>query len=135
MRPEGSHYITGVGPPADRDPAAFDWEVDHDLFEDIIWPALAHRIPAFEEIKVTSSWAGLYEYNTEDQNAIVGRHPTVNNFLFANGFSGHGLQQSPAIGRAVSELLTHGHFKTLDLSPFKYERFASGDLVLEKCVV
>ncbi len=98
-------------------------------------PALAHRVPQFEAIKVINSWVGHYAYNTKDQNAIVGRHPEVTNFVFCNGFSGHGLQQSPAVGRGVSELLIHGEYRTLDLTPFRYERFAEGDLLLEKAII
>ena len=78
-------------------------EVDHALFESRIWPALAARVPAFEAVRVRSSWAGYYEYNTYDQNGIVGPHPQVANLLLANGFSGHGLQQAPAVGRSVAD--------------------------------
>ena len=81
-------------------------EVDYPLFDEIIWPAIAHRIPAFEAVKVTNAWAGWYDYNTLDQNGVIGPHGEIDNFFFANGFSGHGLQQSPAIGRAIMELIT-----------------------------
>ncbi|MDE0493923.1 MAG: FAD-binding oxidoreductase, partial [Acidimicrobiaceae bacterium] len=96
VRTDGAAYMAGC--PPDRDPPVDhdDFDMDHDIFEDKVWPALAHRIPAFERIKVTSRWAGHYAYNRFDHNAVVGPHPEVSNFLFVNGFSGHGMQQSPA---------------------------------------
>lgn len=128
VRPEGSVYITG-GAEAEAgesaaDPADFD--PDWPLFEEAIWPVLATRIPAFEAIKPTRAWAGHYDYNTLDQNAVVGPHPLVGNFLFANGFSGHGLQQAPAVGKALAELIVHGAYQSVDCSAFGYERVAAG---------
>ncbi|WP_319024896.1 NAD(P)/FAD-dependent oxidoreductase [Nisaea sediminum] len=137
VRPESGGYICGVSPPADQDPDSDtnDLEVEYHWFEEVVWPALAHRVPAFEAIKLTGAWAGHYDYNTIDQNGIVGAHPELTNFVFANGFSGHGLQQAPAVGRAVAELLTTGRFQTIDLARFGFERFASGALVLERNIV
>ena len=133
FRPEGAAFIAGAPPPADpEDP---DLAVDHGLWEEILWPALAARVPAFEAVKVTGAWAGHYEYNTVDHNAILGPHPEIANFLFANGFSGHGLQQSPAVGRGIAELLAHGTYRTLDLSVFGYDRLAAGRHVRELNVV
>ena len=128
VRREGSVYIAG-GAEADEtdgpaDPGDFD--PDWPLFEDTMWPVLATRIPAFEAIKATRAWAGHYDYNTLDQNGVIGRHPEVENFLFANGFSGHGLQQAPAVGRAIAELIVHGAYRTIDCSAFGYERIAEG---------
>ena len=122
FRPEGQTFICGRSPDPSADLDCTDLDVDHNFFDEHIWPVLAHRVPAFEAIKVVNAWAGLYAYNTLDQNAIIGTHPDVRNLIFANGFSGHGLQQSPAIGRAVSELATSGAFQTLDLSRFGMER-------------
>ena len=87
-----------------------------------MWPTLAHRIPAFEAIKLMRAWVGHYDYNTLDQNAILGPNPELKNFYFANGFSGHGLQQSPAVGRAIAELIVHGGYRSIDLGRFGYER-------------
>ncbi len=106
------------------------------MFEDIIWPALYNRVPdAFGEIKVKHRWAGFYDYNVHDQNAIIGAHVDIPNLYLCNGFSGHGLQQAPAAGRAVAELILHGKFKTLDLSPFGLDRFAGTRLQLEENIV
>ena len=135
VRPEGSVYLCGVSPPDEVDARANDFEVDYALFEEVVWPMLAHRIPAMEELKLQRAWAGHYDYNTLDQNAVIGAHPEVTNFLFANGFSGHGLQQSPAAGRAVAELIVHGRFVSLDLSLFGYERVAGKRPVKELNVI
>jgi glycine/D-amino acid oxidase-like deaminating enzyme len=135
IRPEGEGFICGVPPPEARDVRADDFEVDYGIFDEIVWPALAHRIPAMEALKLVRAWAGHYDFNTLDQNAIIGPHPEIANFYFANGFSGHGLQHSPAAGRAVAELLVHGRFESLDLSIFAYERVASGRAVRELNVI
>ena len=126
VRPEGSVYITGGGESEEGEGAAdpADFEPDWPQFEEIIWPVLATRIPAFEAIKATRAWAGHYDYNTLDQNGVIGPHPDVKNFLFANGFSGHGLQQAPAVGKALAELIVYGSYRTIDCSAFGYERIA-----------
>ncbi len=135
FRPEGPNYIAIVSPPAERDPVCHDLEEDHTLFEETIWPALAHRVPVFEAIKPVGAWAGHYDYNGFDQNAILGPHPEVEGLLFCNGFSGHGLQQSPAAGRAIAELIVHGEYRSLDLSRFSYDRLAEGRPLFESNVV
>ena len=136
MRSDGANYLCGC-PPDDGDPAVDfdDFAMDHDIFERKLWPVLAHRVPAFERIKVLNSWVGHYAYNTLDQNAVIGPHPEVSNFIFVNGFSGHGLQQSPAMGRGVSELIAYGDFRELDLSSLSYERVVRGEPLLEKAVI
>jgi glycine/D-amino acid oxidase-like deaminating enzyme len=135
-RPEGSGFICGVSPPAEADPRADgNFEVDHALFEETVWPALAHRVPAMEALKLVRGWAGHYDFNALDQNAVIGPHPRVRNFICANGFSGHGLQQSPAAGRAVAELIVHGRFTSLDLARFGYERIAAGRPLREANVI
>lgn len=120
-----------IDPAVDYD----DFYMDHALWENHVWPILATRIPQFEAIKVQSEWAGHYAYNTFDHNAILGPHPTVENFFFLNGFSGHGLQQSPAMGRGTAEVMVHGTYKTLDLSPFNFERIAQNRPIVEKAII
>ena len=137
VRREGTVYIAGGAEVEATDGPAdpSDFEPDWSLFEEAIWPVLATRIPAFEAIKATRAWAGHYDYNTLDQNGVIGRHPEVSNFLFANGFSGHGLQQAPAVGRAIAELITHGGYRTIDCSAFGYERIAEGRAFRELNVI
>lgn len=123
IRPEGDTFLAGIVPPEDADPDADgDFEPDMALLEDLLWPPLAHRIPALEQLRVQRAWAGHYEVSTLDHNAIIGPHPEIGNFLFANGFSGHGVQHAAAAGRAVAELITAGRYQTLDLTPFGYQR-------------
>jgi FAD-dependent oxidoreductase domain-containing protein 1 len=135
FRPEGGSFITGIAPAERDDLPDLPLTVDHALFEERLWPTLANRVPAFDAIRVTTAWAGYYEMNTFDHNAIIGRHPDITNFLFANGFSGHGIQQAPAVGRAVAELIVHDRFVTLDLSVFGFDRIAAGRRVEERNVI
>ena len=134
-RPEGQQHMGLVSPPEAEDGPGTDFELEYDLFENVIWPTLANRIPAFEAIKLSRAWAGMYDYNTFDQNAILGPHPEIDRILFCNGFSGHGIQQSPAAGRAVAEWLIHGTSRSLDLSAFGYERIAENRPIYEAAVV
>uniref|UniRef100_A0A3Q4HKU6 FAD-dependent oxidoreductase domain-containing protein 1 n=1 Tax=Neolamprologus brichardi TaxID=32507 RepID=A0A3Q4HKU6_NEOBR len=126
--------IAGIPLPA-AEPDVSNLEVDHSFFQENVWPHLAFRVPAFEKLKVTSAWAGFYDYNTFDQNAIIGTHPLINNMYFATGFSGHGLQHSPAVGRAVAELILDGNYKTLDLSGFSFNRILTQEPKLETNIV
>jgi glycine/D-amino acid oxidase-like deaminating enzyme len=135
FRPEGRFHIGGTTPAEGNDPPWAPLEVQHQEWEELVWPALARRVPAFQAAKVVHSWAGYYEYNTFDQNGIVGRHPEIDSIVFATGFSGHGIQQSPAVGRAVAELIAHGNYRSLNLSPFGYERISAGRPVRELNVV
>jgi glycine/D-amino acid oxidase-like deaminating enzyme len=136
FRPEGQTYICGTSPGADNDPDDLPLDdVDHALFDEVIWPTLAHRVPQFEALRVLHAWSGYYEYNVFDQNAIIGLHADVDNCIFANGFSGHGLQQGPATGRGVSELILHGRYTTLDLSMLGFERVLANRPVVERNVV
>ena len=135
VRPEGDLYIAGGTPPPENDPPATDFEVDHAFFEETIWPVLAARVPAFEAIRPGRAWAGHYDMNLFDHNAIVGPLPGIANLFIATGFSGHGLQQAPAVGRGLAELVAHGHYVTLDLSPLGYDRVIAGRPLHEENVV
>ena len=137
VRPEGQYHICGVSPDEDADPrvAEDDFDVDHSVFDEVIWPALATRIPAFEALKVVRAWAGHYDFHSFDHNAVIGRHPEIDNFLFCNGFSGHGIQQGPGAGRAVAELIVHGAFRSIDLSVFGYDRLLAGRRVVEANII
>jgi glycine/D-amino acid oxidase-like deaminating enzyme len=131
----GGTYMAGGHADFDPEVGFNDFAMDPDLWLDKIWPAIATRIPAFEAVKVISEWAGQYDYNTLDQNAITGPHPEITNFVFLNGFSGHGLQQSPAMGRATAEWIMHGRYTTLDLTPFHFDRVAEGRALVEAAVI
>ncbi len=122
FRPEGRGFICGISPPEEHDPECFDFEVQHALFDTVLWPALAARVPGFEAARVHNAWAGHYDVNTLDHNAILGAHPDIGNLLFANGFSGHGLQQAAAVGRALSELVSFDAYRSLDLSALGWSR-------------
>lgn len=136
FRPEGKTYICGTSPGADNDPDDLPLdEVDHRLFDDVIWPTLAHRVPEFEALRVANCWSGYYEYNVFDHNAIIGYHPQIENCVFANGYSGHGLQQGPATGRGVSELILKGRYVSLDLSSLNWDRLLENRPIVEKNVV
>lgn len=122
---------------SDYDPAVDfdDFAMDQSMWENHVWPILATRIPQFEAIKVQSEWGGHYAMNTFDHNAIMGPHIELSNFIFLNGFSGHGLQQSPAMGRGTAEWLTYGEYRALDLSPFNYERIPGNRPIIEKAII
>lgn len=131
--PDGQMFICGGAPPG-ADPECTDFEVDWSQFENHFWPALAERVPAFEAIRPGRAWAGHYDLNTLDHNAIVGQ-AGPDNFYLACGFSGHGLQQSPAIGRALAELILHGRYLSLDLSEMAHARIAENRPLLERNVI
>ncbi|OUS13331.1 FAD-dependent oxidoreductase [Rhodospirillales bacterium 47_12_T64] len=135
FRPEGENFICGVSPDAKNDPLSYDYDIDYNLFDETIWPILAHRVPAFESIKQINAWAGHYAYNLLDQNVILGTHPEIDNLYFANGFSGHGLQQAPAVGRALSELIVHSKYRSLDLSIFGFDRIMKNTPVKELNII
>ena len=134
-RSEGEFYLAGTTPKDDSPPEHDDFEVDYAEFEDEIWPVIAHRVPAFEAVKLVRAWVGHYDYNALDQNGVVGPHPEVGNFLFANGFSGHGLQHAAGVGRAISELVSYGGYRTLDLSELSFERVLAGTPFQEQAII
>jgi len=135
FRTDGKYYMAGCAPDEDTDAAYVDFDFDHSLWENKVWPVIATRIPQFEAIKVVNEWVGHYAYNTLDQNALVGRAESCPNFIFVNGFSGHGLQQSPAMGRGIAELIAYGEYRSLDLSAFDVNRARQGTQFLETAVI
>ncbi|XP_063972151.1 FAD-dependent oxidoreductase domain-containing protein 1-like [Diachasmimorpha longicaudata] len=128
FRREGlaNHYICGRSPTCDAtEPCTDNLDVDEDFFEKNIWPLLGDRVKSFQNLKIKSSWAGYYDYNKFDENGIIGAHPLFNNLYFACGFSGHGIQQAPAVGRAIAELVCHAEFRTIQLDSFSFDRLIS----------
>lgn len=135
LRPEGSGFLCGAAPPEHDDPDCTDFDVTWPIWEERLWPVLAARVPGLEAARVASAWAGHYDVNTLDHNAIVGPHPALPNLLFANGFSGHGLQQSPAVGRGLAEWIVDGGWTSLDLSPLSWQRVLQQRPLREENVV
>ncbi|WP_299848887.1 FAD-binding oxidoreductase [uncultured Roseovarius sp.] len=125
----GAHF--GADPRVEYD----DFTLDHNLWEAEVWPIIATRIPQFEAVRLQSTWAGHYAMNTFDHNAIMGPHDEVENFIFLNGFSGHGIQQAPAMGRGTAEWLTYGAYRTLDLTDFNFTRIPKGLPMVERAVI
>jgi len=135
IRPEGDGFIAGI-PPIDLDPDADgDFEPAYELLEEVLWPLLAHRIPALEQMRLQRAWAGHYEVNLLDHNGVIGAHHEIDNFLFATGFSGHGVMHSPATGRGIAELIVHGQYRTMDLSPLGYERIRDNKPIVESVII
>jgi glycine/D-amino acid oxidase-like deaminating enzyme len=135
-----SHYLVGFSPPegtSDCDDLPLEAvDTDRTTFDEFVWPALAHRVPEFESLSLKSWWAGYYEVHPMDHNAIIGPHPTkLRNFLFANGFSGHGIQHSIGVGRAITELIVDGSFTSIDLSPLGYDRVLKHQPYHEKNII
>jgi glycine/D-amino acid oxidase-like deaminating enzyme len=135
MRTDGQYYLAGCAPDEDLAVDYDDYEPDQSIWQEKVWPIIANRIPQFEAIKLVNSWVGHYAFNTLDQNAILGPHSVVENFIFVNGFSGHGLQQSPAMGRGIAELITYGDYRSLDLSPFRFDRIERNEPFNEKAII
>jgi len=135
LRSDGHNYMAGCAPNPDPAVDYADFDADHGLWESWVWPMVASRIPRFERAKLMSSWVGHYAYNPFDRNAIVGPHPRLTNFLFVNGFSGHGLQQAPAMACGLAELIVYGSYRTLDLSPLGFSRIPAGKPIVEQAVI
>ena len=136
FRPEGRFFLCGKSPDEGDEPPTADLDaIDHAFFESEVWPRLALRVPAFESIKVVNAWAGYYDYNSLDQNAVIGPNPQLGNLYFANGFSGHGAQQGAAAGRAIAELIAHGAFQSIDLTRLGYGRIAQRQPLPERNVI
>ena len=135
FRPEGRFFLCGKSPEEGREPPIGDLDdIDHAFFEQEVWPSLAACVPAFESLKVVNAWAGYYDYNTLDQNAVIGSHPEIPNLYFATGFSGHGVQQGAAAGRAIADLVMHGASRTIDVTRLGYARIAGNAPLPERNV-
>jgi glycine/D-amino acid oxidase-like deaminating enzyme len=108
FRPEGRLLLAGGPPRGDGGAEAAGTPldtIDHGLFEELLWPTLAARVPALEALRLRSAWAGYYEMNTVDHNGLAGQIPGLDNAFTACGFSGHGMQQSPAVGYSMARLV------------------------------
>ena len=132
FRPEGRNFLWGFTPTEEEEPKVKDWEMDFSWFDEKLWPLAAARVSAFEAVKLVGHWVGHYDYNWFDQNGIIGRHPHHENFYMGNGFSGHGIQQGPATGNAIAELICFGEYRTIDVSALGVERIAAGKPLFEK---
>lgn len=135
FRPEGRHWLAAALPVPDRAVQPDDFAPDHAAFERDVWPALAARVPGFAAIRAIGAWAGHYDCNTWDANALLGLHPACGNLFLACGFSGHGLQQAPAVGRGIAEAIVHGGWRSLDLSPLSAARLAEGRRLTEAAII
>jgi glycine/D-amino acid oxidase-like deaminating enzyme len=141
FRPEGRGFIAGAPPrpaeaggPGDPDEPPLE-AIDHALFDEVIWPALAHRVPAFEALRVRSAWAGYYEMNTFDHNGLAGPLPGWANAYTACGFSGHGMQQAPAVGSALAALIAGGTSTAPSLDELHPRRVAEGRRIVERNII
>jgi glycine/D-amino acid oxidase-like deaminating enzyme len=135
LRPEHHHWVTATVPEDDGPCATDDFDPDLQQFDDLVWPRLWNRAEGFAATKVIRAWAGHYDFNRLDQNAILGAHPLWPGLYVASGFSGHGLQQAPAVGRGLAELMLTGGYRTLDLSDLGVGRVLAGRPFLEQAVV
>ncbi len=135
FRPEGDGFLCGIARSEHDDPECNDFAVPPALFDDNLWPLLAARVRAVEPVRLLSSGASQYDVNTLDRNVILGLHPEVENLLFANGFSGHGVQQTQAVGRALAEWVDFGAWRGLYLSAFGWQRVLEGRPLRELNVV
>ncbi|MEO5694562.1 MAG: FAD-binding oxidoreductase [Usitatibacter sp.] len=133
IRPEGRGYSVGLV--TSNEPRGFNFEIDPNWFQEVVWPACASRVPEFEELKLKREWAGLYDECELDGNMILGKAPSIDNFYLACGFSGHGLMHAPAVGRALTELIVKGRFETLDLSRMGYQRVIDNAPYREKGII
>ena len=133
FRPEGRLMLAGGPPRGDDTPGAPLHDIDHGLFEDLLWPTLAARVPALEALRVRSAWAGYYEMNEVDHNGLAGALPGYENAFTACGFSGHGMQQSPAVGWSLARLMA-GQPAPL-IEPLSPQRLLDGRRLVEANVI
>ena len=129
---EGPGVLMGMGSPNER--ASFETKADEAFVADELLPTAMRVFPPLEEASIEHSWVGLYEM-TPDRHPIIGEAPGVQGLYLANGFSGHGFQHAPVVGKLLAELIVEGQATTVDISGLGLERFAGGDLVREGHVV
>ncbi|HZP90813.1 MAG TPA: FAD-binding oxidoreductase [Actinomycetota bacterium] len=129
---EGAGVLMGMGSPTEG--PSFDTSVNRRFVEEELLPAAVRFFPPLASAGIVRSWAGLYEM-TPDRHPIIGGVEGLEGLLLANGFSGHGFQHAPIVGRLLAELVTQGRATTVDVSSLALERFARGDLVREAHVV
>jgi len=134
FRPEGNGYSGGV--PSLLEPRGFSFDVDHHYFERIVWPALAHRFPQFEQTRCKATLPGLYDQNDFDGNMIIGPGADgLDNFHMLAGFSGHGLMHAPGCGRAVAEFIHYGRYESIDLGRLGWQRLIDNRPLPEKGII
>ena len=133
FRPDGEVFIAGDEPSLDDDDLPLEPQLAE--FDEMLWGRMAHRVPAFEALRVERAWAGYYDMNLFDGNAIIGVHPSRPGLWFINGFSGHGLQHAAAAGRGLAELIIHGGFRSLDLSPLSFQRILERKPLVEANII
>jgi sarcosine oxidase subunit beta len=126
FRQEGDGLL--LSGPLDAEPS-FNLNTEYEAMVEASENAI-YRVPVLEKARVARGWAGLYEISP-DHHAILGRVPGMEGFILANGFSGHGFQHSPAVGKVISELIVDGKATTIDISSLSIERFEKGESMLE----
>ncbi|KAI4464229.1 sarcosine dehydrogenase-related [Holotrichia oblita] len=131
----GGTYVGGLSPLPEEELKTDDLDANNKYFDEKFFSILAHRVPAFKGVKVRNKWSGLYDYNYYDENGIVGPHPYYHNMYIAAGFSGHGIQQAPAVGRAIAELILDGDFQTISLNRLGFDRLIVDKPIREICIV
>ena len=134
FRSEGQGFSGGLVDGQAR--RGFNFDVDHDYWDEIVWPAVAYRFPNLEVAKCHRTWSGLYEQNELDGNPVIGAwNNKLSNLYTAAGFSGHGMMHAPAAGRGIAELINYGEFKTIDLTNLGYERIEKNQPYAEQGIL
>lgn len=134
FRSEGEGFSGGLV--NGNEPRGFNFEVDHDYWENVVWPAVAHRFPTLETAKCHRTWSGLYEVNELDGNAVIGRwNSNLTNLYTCAGFSGHGMMHAPAAGRGIAELMLKGSYQTIDMTRLGYERVERNEPYAEEGIL
>ena len=129
---EGQGVLMGMGGRDER--SSFDTSVDDAFVAEELLPTAVRVFPALERAAVVHQWSGLYEM-TPDRHPVIGEAPGASGFYLANGFSGHGFQHAPVVGKLLAEMIVEGAARTVDVSALGLGRFQSGDLVAEAHVV